>query len=160
MQETWVWPLIREDPTGLRPAKPVYRQYWACDLEPGSCNCWAHTHHYWSLHALEPVLHHERSRSNEKPTLAAIWEKSMQQQRPSTAKSKQTNKVFKRNQFSMEIRPLCCQSFYRSSMISSKQTTEAKPWGLSPKNMVWSLRPYFSLLTLIVSLEVIKTSYV
>ena len=30
MQETWVQSLVQEDPTCLRAAKPVHRNYWAC----------------------------------------------------------------------------------------------------------------------------------
>ena len=41
MQETQVWSLVWEDPT-CGATKPVHHDYWACALEPGSCNCWAH----------------------------------------------------------------------------------------------------------------------
>ena len=40
MQETWVRFLIQEDPTCLGTAKPMCHNYWACALEPGSCNYW------------------------------------------------------------------------------------------------------------------------
>ena len=38
MQETWVWSLIQEDSTCLRATEPVHHNYWACALEPESCN--------------------------------------------------------------------------------------------------------------------------
>ena len=41
MQETRVWSLVWEDPTCCRATKPVHHNYWACALEPGSCNYWA-----------------------------------------------------------------------------------------------------------------------
>ena len=42
IQETWIRPLIREDPTCLRATKPMHHNYWACSLEPGSHSSWAH----------------------------------------------------------------------------------------------------------------------
>ena len=36
MQETWVQPLVWEDPTGHRATKSVGHNYWACALEPGA----------------------------------------------------------------------------------------------------------------------------
>ena len=45
MQETWVWSLIWEDPTCCEAPKPVCQNHWACALEPGSCNDWAHAFH-------------------------------------------------------------------------------------------------------------------
>ena len=43
--ETWVWPLIPEDPTCCRAAKPMNPNYQTCALEFGSCN-------YWRTHVL------------------------------------------------------------------------------------------------------------
>ena len=40
MQETWVWSLIRKDPTCLRATKSVDHSYWNYAPEPGSH--WAH----------------------------------------------------------------------------------------------------------------------
>ena len=42
-QETWVWPLVRGDPTCCGAAKPMHRHYWACALKPGSHSCRAQT---------------------------------------------------------------------------------------------------------------------
>ena len=42
MQVTQIWSLIREDPTCSGAAKPMYHNYWACALEAGSPNSWAH----------------------------------------------------------------------------------------------------------------------
>ena len=41
MQRTWVWGLVREDPTCRGAAKLVHHNYWACTLEPVSHNYWA-----------------------------------------------------------------------------------------------------------------------
>ena len=41
-QGTWVWFLVREDPTCFRATKPVLHNYWACALEPGKHNSRAH----------------------------------------------------------------------------------------------------------------------
>ena len=53
--------LIREDPTGCGATKPMCCNYWACALEPWSCNT-------WSLIALDPILCNKRSHRNEKPS--------------------------------------------------------------------------------------------
>ena len=42
VQGTWVWSLVREDPTCRGATKPVRHNYWACALEPASHNYWAH----------------------------------------------------------------------------------------------------------------------
>ena len=42
VQETRVRSLVLEDPTCHRATKPVSHFYWACALEPMSCNDWAH----------------------------------------------------------------------------------------------------------------------
>ena len=42
LQGTWVWALVREDPTCCGTAGPVRHNYWACALEPASHNYWAH----------------------------------------------------------------------------------------------------------------------
>ena len=66
---TRVQSLIREDPTCCRAPKPLCHNHQACALDSGShnciepvcCNC-------RSLHALEPLLHRQRSHHDEKPT--------------------------------------------------------------------------------------------
>ena len=40
MQGTWVWALVREDPTCHGVTKPVRHNYWAWALEPASLNYW------------------------------------------------------------------------------------------------------------------------
>ena len=42
MQGTWVWSLIREDPTCCGATEPVCYNSWTCALEALSRNCWAH----------------------------------------------------------------------------------------------------------------------
>ena len=67
MQGTWVWALVREDPTGRGANKPVCHNYWACALEPACHNYWAHVLQLLKPARLEPVLHNKRSDRNEKP---------------------------------------------------------------------------------------------
>ena len=69
--------------------------YWTWALDPGSHNYWAHV--TTEAHVQEPMLHHKSHHHKEKPRLcneeqlpvAATGEKSVQQQRPNTAKNKQ-----------------------------------------------------------------------
>ena len=61
MQGTWVWALVREDPTCCGATRPVSHNYWACALEPVSHNYWACAlepvhHNYWGC-APEPASH-------------------------------------------------------------------------------------------------------
>ena len=42
MQETLVQSLVGEESRCRRATKPVRPNYWACALENGNCNCWAH----------------------------------------------------------------------------------------------------------------------
>ena len=55
MQGTWVWALVREDPTCRRAT------------EPASHNYWAHVPQLLKPVRLEAVLHNKRSHRNEKP---------------------------------------------------------------------------------------------
>ena len=66
-QGTWVWTLVREDPTYHQATKPVGHNYWACALEPVSHNYWAWVPQLLKPTRLEPVLHNKRSHRNEKP---------------------------------------------------------------------------------------------
>ena len=67
MQGTWVWALVREDPTCRGATKPVRHNHWACALEPESHNYWAHEPQLLKPARLEPMLHKKRSHRNEKP---------------------------------------------------------------------------------------------
>ena len=60
MQGTPVWSLPWEDPTCHWATKPMCHNYWACTLEPMSCNFWAHMLQLLKL----AVLHNKRSHSN------------------------------------------------------------------------------------------------
>ena len=68
MQGTWVWALVREDPTCCRATKPVRHDYWGCTLEPVSHSYWACVSQLLKPACLEPVLCNKRSHWNEKPT--------------------------------------------------------------------------------------------
>ena len=61
--ETQVQSLTGEDLTCLVATKPVCRKYWACALELGSRNYWAHTLQLLKPHTLEPVFHNGRKLS-------------------------------------------------------------------------------------------------
>jgi len=63
MQETWIWSLIKEDPTCCIATKPVHHNYWACALEPRS-------HNYWALKL--QLLKSERPQQ-EKPPQWEAW---------------------------------------------------------------------------------------
>ena len=67
MQGTRVWALVWEDPTCRGAPKPVHHNYWACALEPGRRNYWAHEPQLLKPTRLEPVLRNKRSHRNEKP---------------------------------------------------------------------------------------------
>ena len=58
MQGTWVWALVREDPTCRGATKPVRHNDWASALEPASHSYWAHVPQLLSLssRAREPQL--------------------------------------------------------------------------------------------------------
>ena len=105
MQGTWVWALVREDPTCRRATKPVCHNYRACALEPTGHNCWAcepqllkptcpRAH---ALQLLKPVLHNKRSHCSEwlcshtatksSPHLLQPEKARTQQWRPSAAKN-------------------------------------------------------------------------
>ena len=60
MQGTQVQSLVQEDSSCHGATKSMYRKYWACALDSRSHNC-------WSLHSLEPALHHKRSHCKKKP---------------------------------------------------------------------------------------------
>ena len=68
VQGTWVWALVREDPTRRGATKPVCHNYWACALEPVSHNYWARVPQLLKPVRVEPVLCNKRSHCNEKPT--------------------------------------------------------------------------------------------
>ena len=67
MQGTWVWALVREDPTCHGATKPMCHNYWARALEPASHNYWAHVLQLLKLVRLEPVLCNKKSHRNKKP---------------------------------------------------------------------------------------------
>ena len=66
-QGTWVWSLVREDPTCCGATKPIRHNYWACALDPTSHNYWARVLQLLKPARLEPVFHNKRSHRNEKP---------------------------------------------------------------------------------------------
>ena len=89
MQEKWVQYLLWEDPTCCRTTKHMCHNYWACALEPTSLNYWALVLKLLKPTHLEPVLHKDSS-----PHLS-LEKTFLQQQRPSTAQSKQINNFLK-----------------------------------------------------------------
>jgi len=103
MQGTWVWPLLREDPTCCGVTEPVCHNYWGSSLEPVSHDYWAH-----ALQLLKPahrgsVLRNKRSHCKRSlritmKNLPQLEKVHMQQWRPTTAKksNKWTNKSWKK----------------------------------------------------------------
>ena len=72
MQETQVWSLVQEGSTCDGEANPVCHSYWACALEPASCNyCNKRSQHKWEARAppgsAAPTLHRKPTDSNERP---------------------------------------------------------------------------------------------
>ena len=56
MQETGPQSVIQEDATCCRVTKLVHLSYYACALEPRTCNYWAHTQRLLNPTHLEPGL--------------------------------------------------------------------------------------------------------
>ena len=83
MQEARVQSKVWEDPTCLRATKPMCHIYWNRVLQTLK-----------PVH-LESRLCSKRSHSATRSPLTATREKPAQQQRPSTAKNKQINKIVK-----------------------------------------------------------------
>ena len=73
MQGTWVWSLVREDPTCHGATKPVSHNYWACALEPVSHSYWARAPQLLSPFTTTAEAHAPRARApqQEKPP---CWE--------------------------------------------------------------------------------------
>ena len=91
MQETRVWSLVWEDPTGCGVIKSVHHNYWACALESASHNCWAFVPQLLKPAHLESVLRNKRSpRTARKssPHSPQLEKACVQQGRPNAAKNK------------------------------------------------------------------------
>ena len=69
MKGTRVSALTQEDPTCHGATKPVCHNHWACALEPGSCNYWAHVP---QLLSHVPQLLSPRTTATE-PTYHSYW---------------------------------------------------------------------------------------
>ena len=54
VQGTLLWPWSRKIPCALQQLNPRATNYWACALEPTSCNCWTQV-----LQPLKPTHHRE-----------------------------------------------------------------------------------------------------
>ena len=77
--------LVGEESTCRRATKPVRPNYWACALENGNCNCWAHIQRLRKPARPRAVLHKPLQCQAWAPQLEKAWAK---QQRPSSAKNK------------------------------------------------------------------------
>ena len=91
MKGTQVWSLVQEDPTCHGTTKPICHKHWACTVEPGSCNYWAHEPQLLKPTPLELMLCNKRSpptvrnlctKTRELPVLDTARESPMQQPRP------------------------------------------------------------------------------
>lgn len=67
MRRAQVWSLVQEGLTCCWATKPMGLNYWACTLEPKSCNYGACILQLLKPMRLEPVLCSKRSHSNENP---------------------------------------------------------------------------------------------
>ena len=93
MQGTWVWALVREDPTCRGAAKPVCHNYWACALEPAS-------HNYWGPCVRSPcsttreatAMRSPHTATKSSPRSPQLEEARTQQRRPNAAKINKINK--------------------------------------------------------------------
>ena len=112
MQGTWVWTLVREDPTCCRAIKPVHHNYWAWALKPMSHNYWSpwatttetHVpqllkpmcHNYWSLCTQNPcpatreapAMRSPHTATKSSPRSRQLEKARAQQRRPNRAKKK------------------------------------------------------------------------
>ena len=114
MQGTWVWALVREDPTCRGATKLMCHNYWASRtrepqlLKPAR-------HNYWSLCTKSPCsatreatpVRSLLTTTKRSPCLPQLEKACVQQWRPSAAKNK-----IKKNQKHNEITPLTCQNGY------------------------------------------------
>ena len=88
MQGTWVWALVREDPTCRGATKPVCHNYWACALEltcrklQSPCTTTTEAHIPQSLHATTTEAPRARAPQQEK---LPQWEAHTPQQRVAPA---------------------------------------------------------------------------
>ena len=95
MQGTWVWSLVREDPTCHGATKPVSHNYWAWVLEPASHNHWACVPQLLKPTRLEPMICNKRSHCNEKPAYC--------NEDPLQPKNKLMNKFLKKEKGKREM---------------------------------------------------------
>ena len=85
MHGTWVQALVQEDPTCRGATGPLHYNYWACALEPGSHNYWAHVPQLLSPRVATTEAHVPRARApqQEKPPQ---WEAHAPQRRVAPAR--------------------------------------------------------------------------
>ena len=92
MQEIQVESLVQKDSTCHEAAEPMYRNYWASALEPVSPSHWAHAPQL--LKQEEPPQREASTPHLESfPSFTTTREKSAEQQKPSTDKNKQTDRI-------------------------------------------------------------------
>ena len=78
MQETQVRSLILEDPICHGTTEPVFDNYWACALKPGSCNYWACVPYSLCSTREDPAMRSPSATSGEWPPLLLAREKPTQ----------------------------------------------------------------------------------
>ena len=78
MQETQVRSLILEDPICHGATEPVFDNYWACALKPGSCNYWACVPYSLCSTREDPAMRSPSATSGEWPPLLLAREKPTQ----------------------------------------------------------------------------------
>ena len=91
---TLVQSLFREVPPCCRAAKPMHN-YWACALEPGGHNDWAHALQLLKSACLEPMPCNKRSNFNERST-RCNWRKPPYSKDPPQPINRLINKSLKK----------------------------------------------------------------
>ena len=107
--DAWVRSLVREDPTCCRATKPVHHSYWACALEPRSCNQRCHR---------EKPVHH----SGEQSRLTATRAWPARQQRSSTAKNKEMKLFYRKERKEKRV------SLFHSHQLENLESHMVKGW--------------------------------
>ena len=87
MQMTLVRSLVQEDSTCQGAAKPMHHYYWACSLESGNHNCWAHVLRAHAPQQKKPLQWEAWAVQPESsPHSLQLETADVQQQRPTTVK--------------------------------------------------------------------------
>ena len=83
MQRTWVWSLVRENPTCCGATKSMHHKYWVQALEPPSRDYWSpHTYSLYSATKEATAMRSLPTAMKSRPCSPQPEKTHMQQQRP------------------------------------------------------------------------------